>query len=51
MQTFQLTLQFQFEAALAGAVRPLPQPVLGAGHQEEREVQVTDKPQQIREGH
>ena len=43
MQTFQLTLQFQFEAALAGAVRPLPQPVLGAGHQEEREVPVTDR--------
>ena len=36
----QLTFQFQFEAALARAVRPLPKPVLSAGHQEEREVQV-----------
>ena len=41
------TFQFQFEAALAGAVRPLPQPVHGAGHQEERQVQVTLRPHQI----
>ena len=41
------TFQFQFEAALAGAVRPLPQPVHGAGHQEEREVQVTLRPHKI----
>ena len=40
------TFQFQFEAALAGAVRPLPQPVHGAGHQEERQVQVTLRPHQ-----
>ena len=41
------TFQFQFEAALAGAVRPLPQPVHGAGHQEERQVQVTLRPHKI----
>ena len=41
------TFQFQFEAALAGAVRPLPQPVHGAGHQEERQVQVMLRPHQI----